>query len=152
MLAAERQGVETWRVLGNRYGKGRSVSSDSDGDGQQGRPINLEPRLDKDALRVISVQPSEKMRLSVLSEVNYLNDAGDKYLGPDFDDCIQFDSLRSMAAEADKEFHYHYVETFKAWNVMRAQLGRPPYPWEKFLDRDEYDRSHGVRPQPPTGN
>ena len=31
---------------------------------------------------------------------------------------------------------------------MRVQLGRDPYPWEKFLDRDEYDYTHGIRQRP----
>jgi hypothetical protein len=107
---------------------------------------NLEPLLDKDALRIIPVKPSEKMRLDVRSEVNYLD--ADSHLGQEFEDCIQFDCLRGMAGATDEPFQYHYIETFKAWNVMRAQMGRAPYPWEKFLDRDEYDYTHGIREQP----
>jgi hypothetical protein len=106
---------------------------------------HLEPLLNKEALRIVAVQPCESMRLSVQSEVNYLDDEPDTHLGRDFEDCIQFDCLCSMAANAHQAFHYHYVETFKAWNVMRAQLGRAPYPWEKFLDRDEYDYAQGIR-------
>jgi hypothetical protein len=106
---------------------------------------NLEPLLDKEALRILSVEPSEKMRLNVQSEVNYLEELTDQSLGPDFEDCIQFDCLRSMIGETDEPFQYHYIETFNAWNMMRAQLGRAPYPWEKFLDRDEYDHTHGIR-------
>src|SRR5689334_22401558 len=34
---------------------------------------NLEPLLDKESLRIISVEPNEKMRLNVQSEVNYLD-------------------------------------------------------------------------------
>jgi hypothetical protein len=109
---------------------------------------DLEPLLDKDAMRIIPVKPSDKMRLNVLSEVNYL-DATDQYhLGKDFEDCIQFDNLRWMIGLADAPFQYHYVETFHAWNLMRAQIGRAPYPWEKFLDRDEYDYTHGIRERP----
>ena len=105
---------------------------------------DLEPLLDKKALRIIPVKPSEHMRLNVQSEVNYL-DATDNHLGRDFDDCIQFDCLRWMIGDTDESLQYHYVETFNAWNIMRAQLGRAPYPWEKFLDRDEYDYRHGIR-------
>ena len=109
---------------------------------------DLEPLLDKDAMRIIPAKPSEKMRLIVRSEVNYLDPKTDTHLGPDYDDCLQFDALRWMLNAADEAFHYHYIETFHAWNAMRAQLGRAPYPWEKFLDRDEYDYSHGIRTRP----
>ena len=109
---------------------------------------DLEPLLDKDAMRIIPVKPSEKMQLSVLSEVNYLDATTDTHLGPDYDDCIQFDCLRWMAGVSDEKFQYHYIETFNAWNIMRAQLGRAPYPWEKFLGRDEYDYTHGIRERP----
>lgn len=108
---------------------------------------NLEPLLDRKAMRVVPVTLRKGMRLSVQSEVNYLDATADN-LEPDFQDCIQFDCLREMMAEADEPFQYHYVETFNAWNVMRAQLGRTPYAWEKFLDRDEYDYSHGIRERP----
>jgi hypothetical protein len=108
---------------------------------------DLEPLLDKKALRIVPVKPSEEMRLNVQSEVNYL-DATDNHLGQDFDDCIQFDCLRWMMGVTDEPLQYHYVETFNAWNIMRAQLGRAPYPWEKFLDRDEYDYTHGIRERP----
>lgn len=107
---------------------------------------DLEALLDKDALRIIPVKPSETMRLNVRFEVNYLDERND--LGPDFEDCIQFDCLRWMAGVTDEAHQYHYIETFNAWNVMRAQLGRAPYPWEKFLDRDEYDHKHGIRVRP----
>lgn len=109
---------------------------------------DLEPLLDKEVLRIIPVKPSEKMRLNVQSEVNYL-ETTDNHLGPDFEDCIQFDCLRRMTGLTDESLQYHYIETFNAWNVMRAQLGRAPYPWEKFLDRDEYDYTHGIRERPP---
>jgi hypothetical protein len=44
---------------------------------------DLEPLLDKKALRIVPVKPSEKMRLNVQSEVNYL-DTTDNHLGQDF--------------------------------------------------------------------
>lgn len=110
---------------------------------------NLEPMLDKRALRIIPVEPIEQMRLDVRSEVNYLEENEDSlHLGPYYQDCIQFDCLRNMLADTKEAFHYHYTETFKAWNTMRAQLGRAPYPWEKCLDRDEYDYTHGIRERP----
>jgi hypothetical protein len=108
---------------------------------------DLEPLLDKDVMRIIPVAPSDKVRPKVQSEVNYLDET-DNNFGRDYDDCLQFDSLRWMASKADEAFHYHYTETFSAWNAMRAQLGRAPYPWEKFLDRDEYDYTHGLRERP----
>jgi hypothetical protein len=108
---------------------------------------DLEPLLDKETLRIIPVRASHTMRLDVQCEVNYL-DPQPNHAGEDFDDCIQFDCLRSLAGMADEAFQYHYDETFKAWNTMRAQLGRAPYPWEKFLDRDEYDYTHGIRNRP----
>jgi hypothetical protein len=108
---------------------------------------DLDPLLDKNASGIVPVQTSKKLQLNVQSEVNYL-DATDNHLGDDFLDCIQFDSLRWMMGITDEPLQYHYVETFKAWNIMREQLGRSPYPWEKFLDRDEYDYSHGIRQRP----
>ena len=108
---------------------------------------NLEPLLDKSALRIVPVPPSDDMRMKIYCEVNYL-DAKEDALGPDFQDCIPFDCLQRMMYETDEAFHYHYVETFNAWNEMRAQLGRDPYPWDKFLDRDEYDYAHGIRQRP----
>jgi len=57
---------------------------------------DLEPMLDKKAMRIIKVKPNEKMRLNVQSEVNYLEES-DNQLGPDYDDCIRFDSLRWLA-------------------------------------------------------
>ena len=112
---------------------------------------DIEPLLDKDALRIIPVKPREKMRLNVRFEVNYLDAAGDNHLGHDFDDCIQFDCLRTMIGLTSEPFQYHYIETFNSWNVMRAQIGRAPYPWEKFLDRDEFDYAHGIRKRPSAG-
>ena len=108
---------------------------------------DLEPLLDKETLRIIQVKPSEKMHLNVQSEVNYLKTTGNQ-LGPDFDDCIQFDCLRQMIGLTDESLQYHYIETFNAWNLMRSQLGRAPYPWEKFLDRDEYDYTHEIHKRP----
>lgn len=109
---------------------------------------DLEPLLDKDAMRIIPVKPSDKMRLDVRFEVNYLDPKTDSHSGPDFDDCLQFDALRWMTGLTEEPLQYHYIETFHAWNIMRNQLRRPPYPWEKFLDRDEYDYSHGIRTRP----
>ena len=105
---------------------------------------DLEALLDKDRMRIVAAVPGERMRLPVAFEVNYL-EADDHTLGPDYQDCIQFDELRWMTGVASKEFQYHYLSTFDAWNTMRAQLGRPPYPWEKFLDRDKYDDQRGIR-------
>lgn len=105
---------------------------------------DLEPLLDKEALRIVPVKPSERMRLNVESEVNYLN-ATNNHLGQDFEDCIEFDCLRWMMSVTGEPLQYHYVETSSAWNTMRSQLGRAPYPWEKFLNRDEYDYAHGIR-------
>ncbi len=82
---------------------------------------DIEPLLDKDTFRIV-----------------------------DYEDCIQFDCLRVMAGLTDEPFQYHYIETFNAWNVMRVQIGRAPYPWEKFLDRDEYDYTNGIRERPST--
>ena len=112
---------------------------------------DLEPLLDNDTMRIIPVKPTEKMRLGVRFEVNYL-DATDNNLGQDYDDCNQFDCLRWMAGLTDEPFQYHYIETFNVWNTMRAQFGRAPYPWEKFLDRDEYDYAHGIRERPSAGS
>lgn len=108
---------------------------------------DLDPLLDREAMRIVAVKDGRTARLHVKSEVNYLEPAP-AHFGPDFDDCIQFDCLREMCGVTEGPLQYHYVETFDAWNVMRAQLGRPPYPWAKFLDRDEYDYSHGIRERP----
>ena len=108
---------------------------------------NLNDLLDKETLRVIPVKPREGMRLNVKYEINYL-DAVNCQLGQDYDDCIQFDCLHWMMSNADERLQYHYMETFNAWNRMRAQLGRTAYPWEKFVDRDEYDYKHGIRDRP----
>ena len=100
-------------------------------------------------MRIIPAKPGEKMRLDVRSELNYLEVDDDSLgLGTEFQDCIQFDRLRWKTGLADEQFQYHYIETFGAWNAMRAQLGRAPYPWDKFLDRDEYDYTHGIRERP----
>jgi hypothetical protein len=76
---------------------------------------DLEPLLDKDALRIIPVKPREKMRLNIRSEVKYLGATANN-LGQDFDDCVQFDCLRRMTGVKDGPFQYHYIETFNAWN------------------------------------
>lgn len=112
---------------------------------------NLEPLIDHEKFRVIPVpEPEKPLKVDVRSEVNYMGlDAYD--YGPDYHDCIEFDSLRNMLGEADDNVQYHYIESFQAWNRMRQQIGRPPYPWEKFLDRDEYDHQHGIRPRPEHG-
>jgi hypothetical protein len=109
---------------------------------------DLELLLDKHDMAIIPVRFDGKLNLDVVSEVNYLDAKPSSHGGPDYDDCLQFDELSWMAREAGEQFHYHYIETFKAWNLMRAQLGRAPYPWEKFLDRDEYDYIQGIRPRP----
>lgn len=111
---------------------------------------NLEPFLNKKELRIVPVNPSEKIQLNVQFEVNYLDDT-ENTLGKDFEDCIQFDCLRWMMGITDEPLQYHYIETFNAWNIMRAQLGRAPYPWEKFVDRDEYDYKNGIRERPSAG-
>ncbi len=105
---------------------------------------NLEGMLDKESLRIVAATPVENMSLEVQFEVNYL-DPKPNHSGSDFDDCIQFDCLRNMAADTEKRFRYHHGETFRAWNIMRRQLGRSLYPWEKFMDREAYDRAHGIR-------
>lgn len=106
---------------------------------------DVDDLLDKESLRIVPITPVEGMSLGVRSEVNYL-ESNSAHLGSDFDDVIQFDCLRAMAGDAGEHFQYHYVETFKAWNLMREQLGRMPYPWERFIDRDAYDAAHGIRP------
>ena len=108
---------------------------------------NLEPLLDRERLRIVPATPGERMRLQVQFEVNYLEE-DENDLGPEFQDCIQFDSLCRMTGVADEQFQYHYLKTFDAWNVMRAQFDRSPYPWEKLVDRDEYDYRHGIRERP----
>lgn len=85
---------------------------------------DLEPLMDKESLRIVPATPGKTMRLDVRSEVNYL-DATETDLEPDFQDCNQFDCLRWMTGLTDEPLQYHYIETFNAWNVMRAQLGRP---------------------------
>lgn len=109
---------------------------------------SLNDQIDPDRMRLIRVIPPDRpLRLAVEWEVNYLEEHGSGS-GPNYDDCIAFDELRWMWGGADPDFHYHYHATYEAWQRMRGQLGRPPYPWEKFLDRDEYDFAHGIRPRP----
>jgi hypothetical protein len=110
-------------------------------------PNVVEPLLEREALGIVPVKPVEHMRLNVKFEATYL-DAREDPLGPDFDDSNQFDCLRRMMEDTDESLQYHYVETFDAWNTMREHLGRTPYPWEKFLNRDEYDYTHGIRERP----
>lgn len=55
---------------------------------------------------------------------------------------IPEDLIRQLSSD-------NFIETFDAWNRMREQFGRAPYPLEKFLDRDEYDYTHGIRKRPP---
>ena len=107
---------------------------------------NLEPLLDMKNMQIVPAKPGENMKLNVQYEVNYLDTTAN--LGKDFDDCIQFDCLRWMTGLTDENLQYHYIETFNAWNVMREQLGRDPYPWDKFLDHDQYDYAHGIREKP----
>jgi hypothetical protein len=109
---------------------------------------NLDSILDKERLPISPIPPSDKaLKLDVKFEVNYMGlDPYDS--GPDYHDCLQFDSLRNMCAEAEQTFQYHYIDTYHAWNRMRELIDRPAYPWEKFLDRDEYDYEHGIRPRP----
>ncbi len=108
---------------------------------------NLEALLNKDAMRIVPIEHIGGLKLDVISEINYL-EADDKLsLGPDYEDAIAFDCLRWMWGEANVAFQYHYQATYNAWNLMRAQLKRQPYPWDKFLDRDRYDAEHGIRPR-----
>jgi hypothetical protein len=112
---------------------------------------NLENLIDSKRHLILSVKASGKpLKLNVQSEVSYIGlEPYDN--GPDYQDCIEFDSLRAMYGEAAEDVQYHYIDTFRAWNRMREQLGRPSYPWEKFLDRDRYDHDHGIRPRPERG-
>lgn len=119
--------------------------------GIPGLRILLHPNLDSFAeqsvLKIIPVVFEKKQNLNVKYEVNYLSDPLNN-MGPDFEDCIQFDCLRWMSTQAEDKFQHHYIETFNAWNKMRMQLGRLSYPWEKYLNRDEYDYTHGIRQRP----
>ncbi len=105
----------------------------------------LEPLIHGRPSEIVSIPPNETAgaRPQVTRELNYLEDTPSN-LGPDYDDCIQFDSLLRMAVEAADAYWYHYAATFNAWNSMRAQLGREPYPYDKFVNRDDYDKKHGV--------
>jgi hypothetical protein len=120
--------------------------------GLSGLRILLHPNvissLDPEALRIIPIPPSDRaLKLTVEFEVNYMG-LDPCVKSPDYEDCLQFDSLRNMCGEADENVQYHYIDTYHAWNRMREQIGRPAYPWEKFLDRDEYDHVHGIRTRP----
>lgn len=120
--------------------------------GLPGLRIALHPNVDDfaraSAFPTLAVQAQSGLRLAVNLELNYLEPKTNAWLGPDFDDVLPFDELRWMTGAADEQFQYHYIETYHLWNRMREQYGRPPYPWEKFLDRDEYDYQHGIRPRP----
>lgn len=76
---------------------------------------NLEDLLDRESLRIVPVTPVEKMSLEVRFEVNYLDPKPD-HSGPNFDDCLQFDCLRTMAGDTERKSQYHYLETFSAWS------------------------------------
>lgn len=108
---------------------------------------DLEPLLDKDAMRIVAVAETAP-KLPVVSEVNFL-ELDDRLHQPQYLDVIAFDSLGRMMFHADEEFHYHYVATFNAMNIMRAQFGREPYPVARFNNREEYERIHGIRPAGP---
>lgn len=108
----------------------------------------LEPLIAKSSDRVVEAwHDRDKLREPVRLELNYLEPTTNDWSGPDYDDVLMFDALRNMTAEAEEQFHYHYIATFNAFNVMRAQLNRPPYPWEKFIDRDKYDKEHSIVPR-----
>jgi hypothetical protein len=108
---------------------------------------DLESVLDKVGHRVVAVGDSVRRHPHVQAEVNYL-DTDPEHSGPDYEDVILFDCVRKLELDADEAFAYHYRATFDALNVMRAQFGASPYPWEKYLDRDTYDKEHNVRPVP----
>ena len=82
------------------------------------------------------------MRLNVQSEVNYL-DPTDDHLGPDYEDCIQFDCLRCMA-ELTGNTSISLRGNIQRWNVMSEQFGAHRI-HGKLLDHDEYDYTHGIR-------
>jgi hypothetical protein len=89
----------------------------------------------------------KELRIGVNFELNYLDPAAN-YAGPQYDDVIEFDEVSMMHAEAAPGYHYHYAATFEALNVMRAQYGSPPYPVEKYNNRDKYQVEHGIKPEP----
>lgn len=49
-------------------------------------------------------------------------------------DAILLQSVRRMMKSAPPAVHVHYVETFHAFNRMRAQFGRSRYPLNEFLE------------------
>jgi hypothetical protein len=108
---------------------------------------DLESDLDRVNHRVVTVSDTVPRYPAVQSEINYL-DTDPEHSGPDYEDVILFDCVRNLELDADKAFAYHYKATFDALNVMRRQFGAPPYPWEKYLDRDTYDKEHNVAPVP----
>ncbi len=108
----------------------------------------LETLVDRPRDRiVVAAHDRGVLREPVSLELNYLNPTGNEWSGPDYDDVLEFDALRNLIAESDPKVHYHYTATFDAYNAMRAQLGRAPYPWLKCLDRDKYDTEHGIAPR-----
>ena len=108
---------------------------------------NLNERLDEIRHRVVPVMdPPDNLKVPVRFELNYL-DPSSNYGGPDYDDVLIFDEISIMHGEAPKDYDYHYQATFHALNVMRAQLGAPPYPPEKYANRDKYQHDHGIKPE-----
>lgn len=108
----------------------------------------LEPFIGQSSDRIVKAwHDRDRLKEPVTIELNYLDPKPNEWAGPDYEDVIEFDALRNMIAESDPQFHYQYIATFNAYNVMRAQLGRRPYPWDKCIDRDDYDKKHGIRPR-----
>ena len=108
---------------------------------------DLESDLDRVKHRVVAIGDSVRRYPDVESEVNYL-DTDPQHSGPDYEDVILFDCVRSLELDADEAFAYHYKATFDALNGMRGQFGAPPYPWEKYLNRDAYDKEYSITPVP----
>lgn len=106
---------------------------------------DLESALDRVKHRIVAVGDSVRRYPAVESEVNYL-DTDPQHAGPDYEDVILFDCVHNLELDADEAFAHHYKATFDALNVMRGQFGAPPYPWERYLDRDTYDKQHNVGP------
>jgi hypothetical protein len=97
---------------------------------------DLETLVETDAIpHVISVEPTPSS-LPVTKELNYLYESGHaQYLfsgGKDLDD-VMLGIVRRMMKGSAAAAHIHYVETFHAFNRMRAQLGRPLYSLSEFV-------------------
>jgi len=107
---------------------------------------DLEPLAAQETLDVVAVSDTEKANLAVVSEVNYMDDSTKWSSGPEYEDCLLFDGVSAMLGDSIEKFHYHYMSTYDAFNVMRAQRGRNAYPWEKFLNRSNYMRDNGFWP------